>query len=40
MLMSNTDHNNVTVKLVKTGDDATYYFQETVSLKAYEEYLF
>lgn len=39
-LMSNTDHNNVTVKLVKTGDDATYYFQETVSLKAYEEYVF
>lgn len=37
---SNTDHNNVTVKLVKTGDDDTYYFQETVKLKAYEEYVF
>lgn len=39
-LMSNTNHNNVTVKLVKTGDDDTYYFEETIVLKAYEEYVF
>lgn len=39
-LTSSTDHGNVTVKLVKTGDDGTYYFEEKVSLKAYEEYVF
>ncbi len=39
-LTSSTDHGNVTVKLVKTGDDGVYYFEEKVSLKAYEEYVF
>lgn len=39
-LMSTTDHNNVTVKLTKEGDDDTYYFEETIKLKAYEEYVF
>lgn len=39
-LTSSADHGNVTVKLVKTGDDGTYYFEEKVSLKAYEEYVF
>ena len=35
--MSTTDHNNITVKLVKTGDDNVFYFMETVKVKAYEE---
>lgn len=39
-LMSTTDHNNVTVKLAKEGDDNTFFFAETVKLKAYEEYVF
>lgn len=39
-LMSTTDHNNVTVKLAKEGDDNTFFFTETVKLKAYEEYVF
>lgn len=39
-LMSTTDHNNVTVKLTKESDDNTYYFTETIKLKAYEEYVF
>ena len=39
-LMSTTDHNNVTVKLTKESDDNTYFFVETVKLKAYEEYVF
>lgn len=38
--MSNKDHNNVTVKLVMTGDDNTFYFTENIKLKAYEEYVF
>lgn len=37
---SSKAHNNVTVKLVKTGDDGVYYFQETISLEAYEDYAF
>lgn len=37
---STKDHNNVTVKLVKTGDDGVYYFQESISLKAYQDYTF
>ena len=32
------DHNNITVKLVKTGDDGVFYFVETVKVKAYEEF--
>lgn len=39
-LVSNTDHNNVTVKLCDTNDDGTYYFAETIKLSAYEEYVF
>lgn len=38
--MSTTDHGNVTVKLAKEGDDDTFYFTETIKLKAYEEYVF
>lgn len=39
-LTSNTDHNNVTVKLCDTNNSGVYYFEETISLKAYEEYVF
>lgn len=39
-LMSNTDHNNVTVKLCDTDNSGILYFEEKVSLKAYEEYVF
>ena len=39
-LMSTTDHNNVTVKLAKEGDDDTYFFVDNIKLKAYEEYVF
>lgn len=39
-LMSTTDHGNVTVKLCDTDNSGSYYFEETVSLKAYEEYVF
>ncbi|GAB3424628.1 hypothetical protein [Niabella aquatica] len=34
------DHNNVTVKLVKTGEDGTFFFEEKIKLKAYEDYVF
>ncbi|HMR84587.1 MAG TPA: hypothetical protein PKE30_15695, partial [Niabella sp.] len=37
---SSKDHNNVTVKLVKTGEDGTFFFEEKISLKAYEDYVF
>lgn len=37
---ANQDLNRVTVKLVKEGDDDTYYFADMISLSAYEEYLF
>ncbi|WP_300729381.1 hypothetical protein [uncultured Bacteroides sp.] len=37
---SNKDHNNVTVKLTKHGDDGTFYFAETIRLKAFEDYVF
>ncbi len=39
-LLSTTDHNNVTVKLTKEGDDNTYYFAETIKLTAGQEYVF
>lgn len=38
-LLSNTDHNGVTVKLTMEGDDNTYYFVEKVQLKAGQEYI-
>ena len=38
--LSTTDHNNVTVKLTKEGDDDTYYFLENIKLKAGQEYIF
>ena len=38
--LSTTDHNNVTVKLTKEGDDDTYYFLENIQLKAGQEYIF
>ncbi len=38
ILNTTKDHNNVTVKLVKTGEDDVYYFLQTVKLKAYEDY--
>ena len=34
------DHNNVTVKLFKKGDDGTFFFSDVISLKAGEDYLF
>lgn len=37
---SSKDHKNVTVKLVKTGEDGTFFFEEKISLKAYEDYVF
>jgi hypothetical protein len=37
---STTDHNNVTVKLVKAGDDGVYYFADVIKLKANQEYVF
>jgi len=40
VLNSSKDHNNVTVKLVKTGEDGTFFFEEKISLKAYENYIF
>ena len=40
MFNSNKDHNNVTVKLTKHGDDGVYYFVETIRLKAFEDYVF
>ena len=36
---SNTDLGRVTVKLVKDGDDDTFYFTEMISVKAYEDKL-
>jgi len=38
--ISNTNHENVTVKLFKEGDDNTFFFTETIKLKAYEPYVF
>lgn len=40
MFTSNKEHKNVTVKLVKNGDDGVYYFAETIALKAHEDYVF
>ncbi|MCD8184723.1 MAG: hypothetical protein LUE99_18460 [Bacteroides sp.] len=37
---STKDHNNVTVKLVQTGNDGNFYFTESIKLKAYEDYVF
>ena len=39
-LTSTTDHGNVTVKLCDTNNSGVFYFEEKVSLKAYEEYVF
>lgn len=39
-LLSTTDHDKATVKLVKKDDDNIFYFEESVKLKAYEEYIF
>jgi hypothetical protein len=39
-LMSTKDHDNVTVKLFKKGDDNTFYFADVIKLKAYEDYVF
>ena len=42
-LLSTTDHDKATVKLVKSGggdNDNIFYFEESVKLKAYEEYIF
>ncbi|MGL5014288.1 MAG: hypothetical protein ACRC6V_08360 [Bacteroidales bacterium] len=38
-LNSNKDLNRVTIKLVKEGDDDTFFFMKMVSLEAYEDYL-
>ncbi len=39
-LVSTTDHPGVTLKLVKTGDDNSFYFAERIDLKANQEVLF
>lgn len=38
--LSTKDHNNVTVKLVKSDDDGVYYFVDNIKLKAYQQYVF
>jgi hypothetical protein len=38
--MSNKNHDNVTVKLFKKGDDNAFYFADNIKLKAYEDYVF
>lgn len=40
VFFSNKDHNNVTVKLVKAGDDGNFYFEQKIALKANEDYVF
>lgn len=39
-LVSTTDHPGVTLKLVKTGDDNSFYFAERIDLKTNQEVLF
>lgn len=39
-MTSTTDHNGVTIKLLKTGDDDTFYFAEQVKLSADEPTIF
>jgi hypothetical protein len=39
-LLSTKDHDNVTVKLSKVGDDKTYYFVDNIKLKAFQPYIF
>ena len=40
ILSASQDHNNVTVKLTDADDDGTFYFDEVVSIKAYEDVVF
>ena len=40
VLNSNNDHPGVTVKLVLTGDDNTFYFADRHALTAYEDYVY
>lgn len=40
VLNSSKNHGNVTIKLVDASDDNNYFFTETVSLTAYEDYVF
>lgn len=40
VLNSTSDHPGVTVKLVKEGDDNTFYFAEKHRLSAYEDYVY
>ena len=40
ILTSSKNHGNVTVKLVDSTNDGTYYFEEHVKLNAYEDYVF
>ena len=40
ILTSSKNHGNVTVKLVDSADDGIYYFEESLKLKAYEDYVF
>jgi hypothetical protein len=39
-LLSTKDHDNVTVKLFKSGDNDTYYFLDNIKLKAFVPYVF
>ncbi len=40
VMTSTEDHPGVTVKLVKEGDDETFYFADRHALKAYEEFVY
>lgn len=40
VMTSTEDHPGVTVKLVKEGDDETFYFADRHPLKAYEEFVY
>lgn len=40
VFLSNKNHGNVTVKLVKTGDDGTFYFEQKISLVADQDNVF
>lgn len=40
VFFSNKDHNNVTVKLVKDGENSTFFFEQKIALQANEDFVF
>jgi hypothetical protein len=40
VFLSNKNHGNVTVKLVQTGDDGNFYFEQKISLVADQDFVF